>query len=262
MYAISIIVFALFILGIFVDYITTKREKNKSDKNKKIVKLQSIFLKGQHLLNGGLTLPLTVLSSVVCLQRSLAALTAIIRLESTPHRLGVKADLDKKLANFNALPATQAHFYSLLPLAQNHEEQIKMLKNSSLLAMTLKVEQSNGYVSIDSNQDEVNQLEILTSRLKSTIYSQQALDMLEKKSYSKAKALSDKSMALLVAIKCDNENVAALLDGEITALKLINDGITGVIEEKDHTFYDKFKDEARLQEEAGDGLHRAVNYSS
>ncbi|NQZ26110.1 MAG: hypothetical protein HRT55_07320 [Colwellia sp.] len=260
MFIISIIVFALFMLGIFVDYVTTKREKNQTDKNKRIVKLQSVFFKGQHLLNGRLCLPLTVLSSVVCLQRTLAALNAIIRLESTVHRIEVKADLDKKLANFNSLPATQAHFYSLLALPQNLKEQVKMLKSSALLVMVLKVEQSNGYVSIDSNQAEVDQLDILNTRLRSSIYGLQATEMLEKKSYGKSKALSDKAMALLVVLKCDNEEVTTLIDEQIAALQLINDGIAGVIDEKNHTFYDKFKDEARLQDGSNDGLHRAVNY--
>ncbi|MCJ8294708.1 MAG: hypothetical protein MJK15_09910 [Colwellia sp.] len=260
MYAISIIVFALLLFGIFVDYITTTREKNQADKNKKIVKLQSVFIKGQHLLNGRLCLPLTVLSSVVCLQRSLAALNAIIRLESTVYRLEVKADLDKKLVNFNSLPATQAHFYSLLALPQNLKEQVKILKNSALLVMVLKVEQSNGYVSIDSNQAEVDQLGILNTRLRSSIYGLQAMEMLEKKSYGKSKALSDKAMALLVVLKCDNEEVTTLIDEQIAALQLINDGIAGVIDEKNHTFYDKFKDEARLEDGSNDGLHRAVSY--
>lgn len=260
MYLISIIVFSLFILGVFVDYVTTKRDKNQADKNKRIVKLQSILYRGQHLLNGRLCLPLTVMSSVVCLQRTLAALNAIIRLESTVHRLEVKADLDKKLANFNSLPATQAHFYSLLALPQNLKEQIRMLKSSALLVMVLKVEQSNCYVSIDSNQAELDQLDILNTRLRSSIYGLQAMEMLEKKSYAKSKALSDKAMALLVVLKCDNEEVTALINEQITALQLINDGIAGVIDEKNHAFYDKFKDEARLQDGNNDGLHRAVNY--
>ena len=67
-------------------------------------------------------------------------------------------------------------------------------------------------------------------------------------------------MALLVGIKCDNEEVTQFVDEQVAELQLINDGITGVIDEKNHTFYDKFKDEARLQDGSNDGLHRAVNY--
>ena len=261
MFILSIIVFALLMFGVFVDYVTTVREKNQASKNKKIARLQSSLSRGQHLLNGRLCLPLTVMSSVVCLERSIAALNALLTLNTTPGRLEAKADLERKLNNFNSLPATQAHFYSLLPLPGLLKEQVNMLKNTSLLSMILKVEQSNGYAAIDAIQDELNQLDILSTRLRSSIYSLQAMQTLEKKNYSKAKALSDKAMALLVTISCDNESVTELVNTQVEELQLVNEGISGVIDEKNHTFYDKFKDEVRQQDEGGDGLHRVVNYN-
>lgn len=260
MFALSIIVFALLMFGVFVDYVTTVREKKQANKNKKILRLQTALNRGQHLLNGRLSLPLTVTSSIVCLERSLAVLDALITLDSSPRRLEVKTDLTKKLANFNSLDDSQAHFYSLLSLPSNLNDQIKMLKNGSLLTMVLKVEQSNGYVSIDAIQDELSQLDILNTRLRASIWGLQATQLLEKMSYKKAQSLGEQAMSLLVSIKCDNEMVTELIDDQITTLQLVNDGIRGVIEEKDHTFYDKFKDEVRQQDEAGDGLHRAVNY--
>jgi len=245
---ISACLIALFLFGVFFEYISTLRERNQNDKNRKIIKLQNILAKSQRLLNGRTILPLTIRSSIVCLERSQLAITGLIELETTPNRLAALKDTDKKLQNFKSLEQTLPFFYATQPLPIAGDEQARMLKQSMMLVILLKVEHTKGRLSVEELQEEVSQLEMLIGRLKSCLYSNQALQQLELKEYPKAQALSDKAMELLQAITSENTEVMQLVGDAITQLTLVNDGITGVIDEKSHTFYDKFKGQDSAKE--------------
>lgn len=239
---------ALFLFGVFFDYISTLRERNHNDKNRKIIKLQNILAKSQRLLIGRTILPLTIRSSIVCLERSQLAITGLIELESTPKRLELLKDSNKKLQNFKSLEQTLPFFYATQPLPDKVEEQARMLKQSMMLVILLKVEHTKGRLSVEELHEEVSQLEMLIARLKSSLYSNQAMQQLEQKEYPKAQALSDKAMELLQGITCDNAEVMQLVGDAITQLTLVNDGIVGVIDEKSHSFYDKFKGQNSAKE--------------
>lgn len=238
---ISVCLIVLFLFGVFYEYISTLRERNNNDKNRKIIKLQNILAKSQRLLNGRTILPLTIRSSIVCLERSHLAITGLMEIEPTPNRLDALKDSDKKLQNFKSLEPTLPFFYATQPLSVAIEEQARMLKQSMMLVILLKVEHTKGRLSVEELQEEVNQLEVLIARLKSSLYSQQAMAQLELKEYPKAQALSEKAMELLQGVSCDNPEVKQLIDDAVDKLTLVNDGITGVIDEKSHTFHDKFK---------------------
>ena len=255
---ISIMIVGLFILGVVVDYVTTIRERNLKNKHQKIAKLQMILAKAQRLLNGRTILPLTVISSVVCLKRAQAALKGLIQLENTDKRSTALNEVNKKLIGFNELAPTLPYFYALLAIPSMIDEQARMLKQSMLLVIILKVEHAKGQINVEQLSTEVEQLDILITRLKSAIYIWQATMKLEKKSYAKAQSLSDKSLELLTDINGGNDEVIIIINEEIEKVKLVQLGITGVIEEKNHHFYDKFKGQNdssnTLENELGDGL--------
>jgi len=247
---------ALFLFGVIFEYISTLRQRNQNDKNRKIVKLQNILAKSQRLLNGRTLLPLTVRSSIVCLQRSHLAVSGLIELEPTENRLDALKDIDKKLNNFNGLEQTNAFFYALQTVSTTADEQARMLKQAMVLVILLKVEHGRGRLSVEELHGEVNPLEILIARLKSCLYSAQAMQQLELKVYDKAQALSDKSMEMLTEISTDNQEVNLLVEEEMAKLSLVNDGITGVIDEKSHAFYDKFKGQGNSQNNTEDGAKK------
>jgi hypothetical protein len=255
---ISIILVGLFILGVIVDYVTTVRDRNLKNKQQKIAKLQMILAKAQRLLNGRTLLPLTVISSIVCLKRAQAALKALISISATNKRRFALDEVNKKLAGFNELAQTLPYFYASLELPAQIDDQARMLKQCMLLVIVLKVEHAKGQISVENLNSETEQLDILIFRLKSAVYTSQAVTKLEGKSYAKAQSLSDKALELLSEISCDNEDVKALINEEIEKINLMKLGITGVIDEKNHDFYDKFKGKTdnskTLANELDDGL--------
>ena len=238
---ITVCLIVLFLFGVFLDYLTTLRERNLKDKNRKTVKLQNALAKSQRLLNGRTVLPLSVMSSIVCLERSLIAVRGLINLASTESRIEALKDINKKLNNFKALEPTLPYFYALQEVPTIAEEQARMLKQSMLLVIILKVEHAKGRLSVEELKQEVSQLDILIARLKSTLYSGQAMQYLELKDYLKAQALTDKAIDLLASVLCENSEVKQLIEDDMAKLALLNDGVGGVIDEKSHTFYDKFK---------------------
>jgi hypothetical protein len=255
---ISIILVGLFILGVIVDYVTTIRERNLKNKHQKIAKLQMILAKAQRLLNGRTLLPLTVTSSIVCLKRAQAVLKSLINIESTDKRRLALDEVNKKLAGFNELEQTLPYFYALLAMPVQIEEQARMLKQGMLLVIVLKVEHAKGQISVEKLTSEVEQLDILIFRLKSAVYTAQAVTKLESKSYAKAQSLTDKALEILSEINCDHEGVSELINEEMEKINLVKLSITGVVEEKNHDFYDKFKGQTdssnTLKNELGDGL--------
>lgn len=266
---ISILVVASLILGMLFDYVMTLNEQNQIKNNKKKVRLQAILFRGKKLLNGSSILPLTATSSVVCLERTLAAIDGLLKLQSTTSRLAIKVDLENKLDKFRALPAIKEHFYALLSVPNTEQEQLIMLKQSMLLVMFLKSKLSKGYSSIgnihaDINH-ELNQLVILNARLKSAAFNLQAMIALESKLYDKGLTLSNKAIALLAEIKCADENVTELVNDTIEEFKLINIGISAVIEEKSHDFYEKYKKDTRQtgnnEDDSSDGLEKIFSKS-
>ncbi len=245
---ISVCLIVLFLFGVFFEYISTLRQRNQNDKNRKIIKLQNVLAKSQRLLNGRTVLPLTVRSSIVCLERSHLAVSGLIDLEPTEKRLDALKDIDKKLHNFKGLEQTLPFFYAMQELPTLVEEQARMLKQTMMLVIMLKVEHAKGRLSVEQLHDEVHQLEILIARLKSCLYSAQSMQQLELKDYPKAQALSDKAMEILNSVMCENSEVKLLIENEVNNLSLVNDGISGVIDEKGHTFHDKFKGQQSVQE--------------
>jgi len=257
---ISILIFALLLLGILVDYVTNLREKQRVINQNKRVRLQAILFRVQRLLNGRAVLPLTVASAVVCLERTLVALNNLLQLKSTKNLQEVKAEIQHKLTNFRSLPATSEHFYSLLALPNNEQELQAMLKQTMLLTMTLKVDLYKGYIAFDVIQDELEQLSVLKARLTSAITNKHAMQSLENKRYDNAFALNEKAISVLLEIKCINENVVELISVSVEDIQLVNEGISAVIKEKSHGFYEKHKEEARQADEniheKDDGLGR------
>ena len=245
---ISLFLIALFIFGVVFEYISTLRQRNQNDKNRKIIKLQNVLAKSQRLLNGRTVLPLTVRSSIVCLQRSHLAVTGLIELEPTERRLDALKDINKKLQNFKDLEQTQPFFYATQPTPPSADEQARMLKQTMMLVIVLKVEHGRGRLSVEELHEEVNSLEILIARLKSCLYSAQSMQQLEIKDYGKAQALCEKAMELLEGILSDNQEIKQLIEEDVAKLNLVNDGITGVIEDKNHTFHDKFKGQSHDEE--------------
>ncbi|MFT5756421.1 MAG: hypothetical protein ACI9LM_001138 [Alteromonadaceae bacterium] len=260
---ISILIFSLLVFGMLVDYVTNLREKQRVINKNKRVRLQSILFRAQRLLNGRSILPLTVVSAVVCLERTLVALNSLLYLKSTKNLQEVKAEVQHKLVNFRSLALTGEHFYSLLTIPHSEQELQAMLKQSILLTMTLKVDQYKGYVSIDYIMDELDQLSILKARLTSAIINKHAMQALESKHYDRALTLNDQAVAYLLEIKCTNENVVELVKETVEDIQLINIGIAAVIEEKSHHFYEKHKEEARQDNdnihEGDDGLARVFD---
>jgi hypothetical protein len=260
---ISILIFALLLLGVLIDYVTNLREKQRVINKNKRVRLQSILFRVQRLLNGRSILPLTVASAVVCLERTLVALNSLLYLKSTISLREVKAEIQQKLINFRSLQATGEHFYSLLPLPPNEQELQAMLKQSMLLTMTLKVDLYKGYVGIDVIQDELEQLSVLKARLTSSISNKRAMLALESKHYDKALALNDQAITFLLGIKCLNENVVELVNITVEEIQLINDSIAAVIKEKSHSFNEIHKEEAQQVNEnihdRDDGLGRVFD---
>ena len=245
---ISVCLIALFLFGVFVEYVSTMRERKSNDKNRKILKLQHVLARSQNLLNGRTILPLTVTSSIVCLERSHAAITGLIEIESTEKRIEALQETNKKLQNFKTLEPTLPFFYARQPMPTTPPEQSQLLKQSMMLVILLKVEHGKGRLSVEELNGEVTQLEILITRLKSALYSAQAMEQFELKDYPKAQALSDKAMELLQKVLCEDPEVIQLLDNEMANISLLNDGVSGVIEEKSHTFYDKFKGNEKVNE--------------
>ena len=257
---ISILIFALLLLGMLVDYVTNLREKQRVINKNKRVRLQKILFRAQRLLNGRSVLPLTVVSAVICLERTLVALNRLLYLKSTKSLREIKAEIQNILANFRSLPVTGEHFYSLLPMPHTEQDLQAMLKQSMLLTMTLKVDLYKGYVSIDVIQDELEQLSILKARLTSAITNKFAMQALESKYYDNALTLNNQAIVFLLEIKCINENVVELINITVEEIQLITDGIAAVIKEKSHGFYEKHKEESRQDNESihdgDDGLGR------
>jgi len=261
---ITILIFILILLGALVDYVKDRREKQRLKNKKEIIRLQSILFRVKRLLNGISLLPLTAVSTVVCLERILVALNNLIALKSAGNLQEVKADIQRRLANFRA-QSTDGHIYSLLPVPYTENEQQAMLKQSLRLAMILKVDQHKGYISVNVIQDELDQLSILKERLMSAIFNKQAMQELERKHYDKALALNNQAITFLLEIKSKDENVVDLINITVDEIQLVNEGIVGVIEEKSHDFYEKHKEEARQSEEdiheKDDGLGRLLSNS-
>ncbi|MCP4324299.1 MAG: hypothetical protein GY787_21060 [Alteromonadales bacterium] len=256
---ISILIFTLLLLGALVDYVKHQREKKRVKDQKEIIRLQSILFRAKRLLNGSSLLPLTVVSTLVCLERILAVLNKLKVLKSSGSLREVEAEIQFRLTNFKAL-STDGHLYSLLPIPDTENKQQSMLKQSLLLAMTLKVDLNKGYACANIIQEELDQLAILKERLISSIYHKNAMQKLENKDYERALSLNNKAIELLSKIKCTDENVIDLNNIAMNEIQLINEGLNGVIQEKSHDFYEKHKEEVRQAQEdiheKDDGLGR------
>jgi len=261
---ITILIFILILLGAIVDYVKDRREKQRLKNKKEIIRLQSIMFRVKRLLNGISLLPLTVVSTIVCLERILVALNNLIALKSAGNLQDVKADIQRRLANFRA-QSTDGYIYSLLPMPYTENELQAMLKQSLQLAMILKVDQHKGYIPANVIQDELEQLSILKERLMSAIFNKHAMQALERKHYEKALSLNNQSITILLEIKSNDENVVDLINITVKDIQLVNEGVAGVIQEKSHDFYEKHKEEARLPEEdiheRDDGLGRLLSNS-
>lgn len=251
----SVVLVIIFVLGIFVEYVASIRRRNLNNKHRKIVKLQFSLAKGQRLLNGRTILPLTVLSSTVCLIRTRDTLNALISIDPLEKRIETLADVNHKIENFLSLPQTLPYFYSRQTIPSLAEDIPRMLKQSMLLINVLKAEHAKGNLSVENLKSEVDQLELLIIRLKASIYKIKALIELDQKNYAKAQGFSDKAMELLNNILCSDGDVVALLEQEIESIHLLNSGILGVIEEKTHIFHDRFKG----KNDEGNTLVNALN---
>jgi len=218
----------------------------------------------KRLLNGISLLPLTVVSTIVCLERILVALNNLIALKSAGNLQEVKADIQRRLTNFRA-QSTGEYIYSLLSMPSTENELQAMLKQSLQLAMILKVDQHKGYIPANVIQDELDQLSILKERLMSAIFNKHAMQELERKHYDKALSLNNQAITLLLDIKSNDENVVDLINITVKDIQLVNEGVAGVIQEKSHDFYEKHKEEARQPtediHERDDGLGRFLSNS-
>jgi len=256
----SIFIFILLLLGILVDYVTNLRKQRQIIIKNKRVRLQSILFRVQRLLNGRSVLPLSVVSAVVCLERTIMALNSLLNLKSTKKLREIKAEIQEKLANFRSMPSTDEHFYSLLPMPTTEQELKITLKQSLLLTATLKADLYKGYFPSDVIQDELAQLTILKARLTSAIKNKYAMQALASKHYDNALTLNNQAIEFLLEIECLNDNVCELINQTVKEIELINDGITAVIDEKSHSFYEKYKEDTRQPNEniheRDDGLGR------
>ena len=259
---IFMLIFAFLIVGAIIDYVKNVREQQQIKNRKERIRLQSIFVRAKFLLNGISLLPLTVVSTVVCLERTLLVLNKLIALKPSENLRAVKVDIQRRLKNFRA-QSTDGHLYSLLSVPYTVNEQQAMLKQSILLAMTLKVDLHKGYISANVLQDELDQISILKERLMASILNKQAMQELESKHYDRALALNDQAITLLLKIQSFDENVVDLINITVDEIKLVNEGIGGVIQEKNHDFYEKHKEESRQPQEdiheRDDGLSRILS---
>jgi len=241
----------IFVFGVLLDFFRTARQRSMASRHRKILKFKAIVIKTQRLLNGQAILPLTAVSSIVCLERALVALKALADLERTTKRQGLIASMEKKLENFRNLTEEEPYFYALMNLPTDLNELGRILKQAMLLTITLKVEHAKGKMSDEQLETENQQLDILIVRLKAEIYKNQSMRYVEQKKYSKAQALNDKAVEILGGVGCDNEEVMKLITEASDSINVLNVGVTGVIEEQNHTFYDKFKKEAQEREDEG-----------
>jgi len=255
----ALLIFSL-LLGLLVEYSNSIKVRKQASNNKINARLQSIIARGQHLLNGCSSLPLTPLSSIICLERILKALNALIKTNCTQSRLDLKAELESKLNQFRKLAAMRDNFYALLTIPDAEKELLMMAKHCMTLVMTLKVEQSKNYLSVTDVQKELEQLDILATRLKSSILNIQAIRALDCKLYDKSYALNEKAIALLEQIKSTDNAIINVINTTIDKFKLINDGISGVIEVNSHDFYEKYRNDVQHEEknihERSDGLEK------
>ncbi|WP_281560370.1 hypothetical protein [Thalassomonas sp. RHCl1] len=246
---ISVTLLVIFVLGVLLDFFRTARQRSMASRHRKILKFKAIVIKTQRLLNGQAILPLTAVSSIVCLERALVALKALADLENTKKRHGLIASMEKKLENFRALTEAEPYYYALLSIPTDLNELGRILKQAMLLMITLKVEHAKGKLSDEQLEVENHQLDILIVRLKAEIYKNQSMRYVEQKKYAKAQALNDKAVEILGGLTCENEEVMKSVTEAIDSINVLNVGVTGVIEEQNHTFYDKFKKEAHEKEE-------------
>jgi hypothetical protein len=253
---ISVLVVLSLLLGVLVEFMKSIKERKWVDKNKKYVKLQQIVTRGQRLLQGCMSLSLTAVSSIVCLERNLTALNALIKIKRTENRLEAKAEIESKLLHFRQLSPAEDNFYALLSIPHNETELRAILNHSMMLMMTLKADQFKGYVNVADVQEELDQLDILTTRLKSSIFHIQARQALDNKMYHESGVLNENSLALLTNIKSTDEAIISLINEKIDVIKLFNEGVAGVVEAKNHDFHDKFKKQSEGQENnvLSDGL--------
>lgn len=248
---ISVSLLVIFVLGVLLDFVRTTRQRSMASRHRKILKFKAIVIKTQRLLNGQAILPLTAVSSIVCLERALIALKALADLERTKKRDGLIASIGKKLENFRALTEAEPYYYALLSIPTDLNELGRILKQAMLLLITLKVEHAKGKLSDEQLEVESHQLDILIIRLKAEIYKHQSMRYVEQKKYAKAQTLNDKAVEILGGIACEHEDVMKSITETIDSINVLNVGVTGVIEEQNHTFYDKFKKEAHEKEEEG-----------
>ena len=227
---ISVTLISFLIFGIIFDYVSTLRERYKANKSLNITKYQKLTDNGLRILNGRTILPLTVLSSIVCLERTINALTELIKLQPSNHHQETLADINKSLVNFQALPPSHPYFYALLQVPTTISEQVLMLRQSILLAIILNSEHTKGRINVENLRAEVEQLGILNARLKAACLSVQAMQQLEYGGYSKAKIFIDSAMALLQGVDCDNQEVTALLAFEIEKMNMLKDKVDERIE--------------------------------
>jgi|GEM_PF-1877015 len=227
---ISVVLISLLILGIIIDYISTVREKHKIRKSQNIAKYLKLINNGQKILNGRTILPLTVQSSIVCLERTYNALTELLNIQPSKVHQELLANINKSLINFRALPQTRPYFYSLQQIPAAIKDQVLMLKQSMLLVIILNSEHTKGRISVEQLAGEVEQLEILNARLKAAGLSVQAMQELESGGYPKAKLYIDNAIPLLQGVKCNNEEVTALLGFEIEKMYQLKAKITQRIE--------------------------------
>ncbi len=255
-----IVVCSLLFLGILADYIKNIRANKRAILNKKRLRLRAILFRAQRLLNGRSLLPLTVGSSIVCLERTMVVLNSLFNLKALKNIQEVKVDIQQKLSNFRSQENSENHFYSTLALPYEYSEQLAMLKQSILLTMTLRVDQSKGYYSSTVIQHELEQLSILQDRLRAALLNFQALKELEIKRYDNAIALNNQAIKLLAAVESTNESLLDLLKVTIEDIQARNDAIEAVIVEKSHDFYEKLKVEPRKLtddiHDTDDGLDR------
>lgn len=241
---ISLTLLSLFVFGMFVDFFRTTRQRSMAARHRKIMRFKAIVVKTQRLLNGQAILPLTATSSIVCLERANIALKALAELEGTKQRQGLITNIENKLRNFQALIEDEPYYYAALNIPADINELGKVLKQTMLLLITLKVEHSKGRMNDEKLEGETKQLDILVIRLKAEIYKNQSMVNVERKKYAKAQALNDKAIEILQSVSCENEAVMTSITSAIESIKVVNMGVIGVIEEQNHTFYDKFKKEA------------------
>jgi len=255
-----IIVCSLLFLGILVDYVKNIRANKRAILNKKRLRLRAILFRAQRLLNGRSLLPLTVGSSIVCLERTLVVLNSLLNLKAIKNIQEVKVDIQQKLTNFRTQANSEEHFYSTLAIPYEYSEQLAMLKQSILLTMTLRVDKDKGYYSNIVLQDELAQLAILQDRLRASLLNYQAIKELECKQYEKAIALNNQAIKLLAEVESENESLIDLLKVTIEDIQSRNDAIEAVIVEKSHDFYEKLKEEPRQLTDSihdtDDGLDR------